>query len=57
MQDVRDRIVSIPNSQEYPYLTILLMYRAGLHDEAILYCKNCPLEDVRIFGEEIYQKC
>lgn len=45
------------NTNEYPYLTLLLLYRAGLHQEAILYCNNSNLDDVRIFGDEIYQKC
>lgn len=56
-QDLKDCLVEVPNSSEYPYLTILLLYRAGLHQEAVMYCKNSQLEDVRVFGDEIYHKC
>ena len=44
------------STNHYPYLTILLLYRAGLHQEAILFCNSSPIEDVRQFGDEIYQK-
>ena len=38
-------------------MTVLLLYRAGLHTEAIMYCNQSHLEHVRRFGDEIYQKC
>ena len=45
------------NTNEFPYLTILLLFRAGLHQEAVHYCTRSSLPDVRTFGYEIYQKC
>ncbi len=45
-----------PSTNDFPYLTILLLHRAGLHQEVIQYCTRSNLEHVRIFGDEIYQK-
>ena len=57
---MRDFLAAEPSTSmqsEFPYVTILLLYRAGLHNEALVYCANSNLEEVRVFGEEIYQKC
>ena len=57
VSELHDNLVMDLNTNHYPYLTVLLLYRAGLHQEAIMFCNSSPIEDVRIFGDEIYQKC
>ena len=57
VQELQDCLVGDPNTDSYPYLTVLLLYRAGLHTEANMYCNQSHLEHVRRFGDEIYQKC
>lgn len=43
-------------NQNYPYLTIFLLFRAGLHQEALGYCSQQSLDSVRNFGEALYSK-
>ena len=44
-------------NDRYPYLTVLLLFRAGLHAEAIWFCgQQVNLKDVQDFGEQIYDK-
>ena len=54
VQELQDNLVMDQTTSHYPYLTILLLYRAGLHQEAIMYCNGSPFEDVRYFGNDIY---
>ena len=42
--------------QTYPYLTLLFLFRAGLHSIAIEYCKRQLLSDVIDFGKDLYSK-
>ena len=44
------------DTDSYPYLTVLLLFRAGLHSEAIWYCAQQAIKDVKDFGEHIYAK-
>ena len=53
---IQNLLVMDPSTNDFPYLTILLLHRAGLHQEVIQYCTRSNLEHVRIFGDEIYQK-
>jgi hypothetical protein len=36
--------------QAYPYLTLLLLFRAGQYESAVTYAQQSYLEDVRSFG-------
>ena len=54
---IRDFMVIDEANDSYPYLTVLLLYRAGLHAEAIWFCRQqASLVDVQDFGEHIYEK-
>ena len=49
---IRDFMVIDETNDSYPYLTVLLLFRAGLHAEAIWFCaQQVNLKDVQNFGE------
>ena len=54
--DIPEFLVADDQSNEYPYLTALLLFRAGRHQEAVWYLSNSSLEHARQFGDEIYGK-
>ena len=53
----QDILVEDYKTNEYPYLILLLLYRAGLHQAALTYCSGSSLPHVQEFGLQIYQKC
>ena len=53
---IREFMVLDEVTDSYPYLTVLLLFRAGLHKEAIWFCATQNLKDVQDFGECIYSK-
>ena len=53
---ISEFLVVDSGSNEYPYLTALLLFRAGLHQEALWSMQQSRLEHVRVFGEQIYSK-
>ena len=53
---IREFMVCDEDNDQYPYLTLLLLFHGGLHQEAIWFCSQQALKDVQNFGERIYAK-
>lgn len=39
--------------QTFPFFVVLLLFRAGMEQEAFEYCRNSQVPEVRIFGESL----
>jgi len=52
--ELTDNLIMDMERSHIPYLTVLLLHRAGLHQEAVLFCNQSPMEHVQIFGNEFY---
>ena len=39
----------------FPFFVVLLLFRAGCHNEALQFCETSQSEEVRAFGQQIYK--
>lgn len=55
-QTLNKLVIWDQNRRTYPFFVLLLLFKAGMHREALEYCKISNLVDVVRFGETILSR-